>query len=135
MEGSGERAKVIVLVVDDDADVRQLFQLYLKKLGPIDLKVCATSKEAVSLLEGGLQPTIAFVDFYIDDVMTGVDVCKFVRSHAPDCLIFSMCGALAEAHDAFPADLHIEAFFEKPFSFARVINRARSALRRHQGAA
>ena len=52
----------------------------------------------------------------------------------PIALIFSMCGAIAEAYDAFPADLRIEAFFEKPFSFARVINRARSALHRNKEA-
>ena len=51
MEGSGDRAKVAVLVVDDDADVRQLFRLYLAKLGPLELNVCATSSEAVQLLE------------------------------------------------------------------------------------
>jgi len=123
---------VAVLVLDEDGDVRHLFGHYVEHLGTADLTMCATAADALRHLEDGLQPDVAFLDLCVTGAQRGADLCRELRRPSPRCLIYCMCNSVGEARSHVTADLAIEAFIEKPFSFKLALTRARSALVRQR---
>ncbi len=120
-----------VLVVDDDATVREVVVAYLQQAG----------HETVEALDGpsAVDAAHAGVDLVVLDVMLpgfdGLEACRRIRREQPDLPIV-MLSALGEQEDRIVGlDHGADDYLGKPFSPRELVLRVASLLRRSQPAA
>ena len=118
-----------ILVVDDDDVTLSILQLYLAEAGYSDVTVCASSENALSLIESD---SIKYDCFFFDIMMPfihGVDLCKKVRSiNEYDDTPIIMLTALSDNSDIDEAFLvGATDYVTKPFNMADIGARVRIA--------
>jgi CheY-like chemotaxis protein len=69
----------LVLVIDDEPDLRALLEVILQGSG-YDVRLAANGADALSLLEGGLRPSLILVDL----MMPGMDGRQFCAAVEDD---------------------------------------------------
>lgn len=84
-----------VLIVDDDADLRHLVNLYLGRLGGFDVVGEAADGEQAIAQAGALQPDVVLLDIMMPG-MSGRDALPGVVRAAPDAMVL-MLSALGSA--------------------------------------
>lgn len=117
-----------ILVVDDDATVREVVVAYLAQAGH-DISEASSGPEAMSAVS---EPT----DLVVLDVMLpgfdGLEVCRLLRMSRPDLPIV-MLSALGEEEDRIAGlGLGADDYLSKPFSPRELVLRVASLLRRTQ---
>ena len=118
--------KPIILVVEDDAPVRNLMATTLKTH---DYKFLAapTGREAV-MLASSHNPDVMFLDLGLPD-MDGIDVIRQIRSWSNMPII--VISARSEDEDKITAlDAGADDYLTKPFSVEELLARLRVTIRR-----
>ena len=117
-----------LLVVDDDADIRELLEFDLSQSG-YDVDTAKDGSE-------GLQKALNnHYDIILLDVMmpkmNGFDVCKNIRNHKPDVpiLLLTAKGTITDKTDGFNSGA--DDYIVKPFDVQEVLLRVRVLLRRN----
>jgi PAS domain S-box-containing protein len=85
-----------ILLVEDDADVRQTVDRLLKSLG-YEVVTAADGPAAVALIVGGLRPDLLLADVVLPKGMSGKDVAEAVAARVPGCRILFMSGYTEDA--------------------------------------
>ncbi|MEN3975930.1 PAS domain S-box protein [Emcibacter sp. SYSU 3D8] len=85
-----------ILLVEDDADVRQTIDRLLKSLG-YQVTAAADGPAAVELIVGGLRPDLLLADVVLPKGMGGMDVAEAVAARVPTCRILFMSGYTEDA--------------------------------------
>ncbi len=85
-----------ILLVEDDADVRQTVDRLLKSLG-YQVIAAADGPAAVELIVGGLRPDLLLADVVLPKGMSGRDVSQAVAARVPSCRILFMSGYTEDA--------------------------------------
>jgi CheY-like chemotaxis protein len=108
-----------VLVVDDDADNRDLMSEVLEREGYF-AAVAANGAEAIALLEGGLDPDLILTDLVMP-TMSGWDLCETLKRTPAwrSIPIIVLCGMAAEQR----GKLQVEDALEKPIDLPKLIGR------------
>jgi PAS domain S-box-containing protein len=122
--GRGE----VVLVVEDEADVRRMADRMLSRSGYAVIGA-ADGAEAISLCERSEQP----IDLVLTDVimphMLGTEVVEQIRAERPDVGVIYMSGY---SHSVLAPqalfDQPTEAFLEKPFNAEQLLRTVRGVL-------
>ena len=117
----------VILVVDDEADIRELLKYALRQAG-FTVLVSRHGQEALSLI----QSRLGKVDLVLSDVMMpeldGPTLARRLAQDWPGIPILFMTGYPAEmlaSADLLPAGI---PRIEKPFSMASLLRQVRSAL-------
>ena len=118
-----------ILLVDDDADIRDLVELRLARAG----HAITTAGDGVAAVDELLSGTFGLL---ISDIamprMSGLELARWVRAEGPDRhLPILLMTALASAHDreeGFAAGA--DDYMVKPFSLAQLADRVDRLLRR-----
>ena len=120
----------IILLIDDDEQLRMLFQAVLTGAGHQAL-FAKDGRQGLLLLEFQ-EVDLVVVDMLLPD-MAGLDVIKFLRLSRPERKIIAMSGGSAE-HDYLDATKRLGAnhFLEKPFSPQDLLDAVSSQLRGDQ---
>ena len=120
--------KTKILLVDDDANIRQLVNLYLEKEG-FEVDMAADGLEAVKKFKAA-PPNLMLLDLMLPG-MDGMQVCREVRkvSYIPVIM-------LTAKDDTFDKVLGLELgaddYIVKPFEPKELIARVKAVLRRYQ---
>src|SRR3954469_10912013 len=121
------RAKMRVLVIEDDADLREMLQHYITSWGH-EVRLVATGTDG---LGGGrdFQPHLILLDISLPD-LSGFDVCRKVRKDAarrqPIIVILSGHGDETDRVPGFEAGA--DDYLTKPFSARELRLRMRARL-------
>ena len=120
-----------VLIVEDEKNISDLLELYLKKEG-YTVHTAADGGEGLSLFRS-LKPDLVLLDLMMP-VMDGWSVCKAIRAESQTPVI--MLTAKSETDDKV-AGLKIGAddYITKPFDMKEVLARIEAVLRRSEPAA
>ena len=115
-KGRGERDRPLILLADDDLDIRALVRHALEELA-VDFIEAEDGEQAISkiLIE---QPDLVVLDVMMPEV-TGWEVCKWLRTREgyAETLIL-MLTAVGEEVNALTAPLYgADAYLDKPFDF------------------
>jgi CheY-like chemotaxis protein len=110
-----------VMVVDDDADNRDLVLALLEKEGFL-ASSAENGAEAIAQLEKGLDPDLILTDLLMP-VMSGWDLCEALKSKLAwqSIPIIVLCGMSADQR----GELQVDDAFEKPTDNAHLLSRIR----------
>ncbi len=118
-----------VLVVEDEAHIRELIQLHLGLEG-LDIDAIADGQEA--LTRAGSEP----YDLIILDLMLpgvdGIAICRAVRREGPnqDVPILMLTARREESDKVLGLESGADDYLAKPFGIRELVARARALLRR-----
>ena len=126
-EESQDGAERLVLVVEDDADVRSLTVQLLRDLGYRTIEA-ANGAEAVEQLELRHDVALLFTDVILKGGETGVDVAKEVQLRSPDIRVLFTSGYTRDVishHGRLGVGVDL---LEKPFTKTQLGTRVAKAI-------
>ncbi|MCU6795624.1 response regulator transcription factor [Paenibacillus sp. WQ 127069] len=119
----------MIMVVDDDPDIRELIRVYLvgEGLGVIE---AGNGQEALKLIES------TRVDLVVLDVMMplmdGWDLCRELRSHSSDLPLVMVTAKSESAHKLKGFQLGTDDYVVKPFDPVELVMRVKALLKRYK---
>lgn len=120
-----------ILIVDDDARIRNLLKIYLEKAG-FQVNEAENGLEALLSLQNS-QPDLIVLDIMMP-VLDGMETCRQIRKLAIMPILFLT--ARTEVDDKLLGfDCGADDYVEKPFNPQEVVARVRAILRRRPAAA
>ncbi len=115
-----------ILIVDDDENICELLNLYLKKDG-FDTSVAYNGREAVEMAEK-YSPDLILLDIMLPE-LDGWQVCREIRKRSEVPII--MLTAKGETFDKILGlELGADDYVTKPFDTKEVVARIKAVLRR-----
>ena len=125
-------ARGLVLVVDDERDLRTLLEFNLRQAG-YQVAQAATGAEALARARS-LRPAVIILDLNLPDV-SGTDVCRLLKSdEATRQIPILMLTARGSEQDRIVGlELGADDYVSKPFSVREVVLRVDSVARRANG--
>jgi DNA-binding response OmpR family regulator len=119
-----------ILLVEDDADIRQLIRLTLESQG-FEVWAAEDGRKGLELFRG-VKPDLALLDILLPG-MTGLELCKELRRWSDAPVMFLSCKR--EAEDIIAGlDIGADDYMTKPFDPAVLVARVKARLRRANGA-
>ncbi|WP_057915004.1 response regulator transcription factor [Peribacillus muralis] len=117
-----------ILIVDDDAHIRELIQLLLRKEG-FDLYVAPDGLEALSVMEK-VKINLAIIDIMMPN-MDGWQLCKELREFSDiPILMLTAKGETAQKVKGF--ELGADDYLVKPFEPIELVLRTKALLKRYK---
>ena len=115
-----------ILIVDDDENICELLNLYLKKDG-FDTSIAYNGRQAVELAEN-YNPDLILLDIMLPE-LDGWQVCREIRKKSEVPII--MLTAKGETFDKILGlELGADDYVTKPFDTKEVVARIKAVLRR-----
>ena len=116
-----------ILVVDDEAEIAQLLQIYLENDG-YTVQTRGTAQEALAALEG-FAPDLAILDIMLPD-MDGFALCRKIREkHLFPILMLT--ARVADGDKILGLTVGADDYITKPFNPLEVVARVKTQLRRY----
>ncbi len=120
-----------ILVVDDEPNIADLVELYLRREGFRVLK--AGSGADALRAAGDHRPRLVVLDVGLPDV-DGLELCRRLRQHSNVPVIF-LTARDTEVDRVLGLELGADDYVTKPFSPAELVARVKAVLRRADGTA
>jgi two-component system, OmpR family, phosphate regulon response regulator PhoB len=124
-----EKAVTVVLVADDDADIRDLVAFKLEQAG---FEVIAVEDGQTALEQArSRQPTLAVLDVSMPG-LSGIDVCRMLRADAATAgiLIIMLTARVQEQDVEGGFSAGADDYVTKPFSPRELVSRIQALLSR-----
>lgn len=123
-----------ILVVDDDAHIREVVRFALEKAG-YAVSLAANGKQALEKFQQG-QPAVLVLDILMPE-MDGLEVCRTIRGGARrrDTPILFLSSKDDEIDRVVGLELGGDDYLSKPFSPRELTARVKAILRRTQATA
>ena len=104
-----------ILVVDDEADIREFLELTLRRSGH-EVKTATGDLEAYAM---GVEfrPEVLIIDWMLGASVDGIEVAKVLRAALPRLQVILITGNSSEALLGVAAAAEILTVLAKPFSF------------------
>jgi DNA-binding response OmpR family regulator len=119
--------KQYVLVVDDEPNIREVVELYLRREG-FDVEVTGDGSAALALIERRT-PDLIVLDLMLP-VMGGIQLTRTLREAQYDIPIIMLTAKGAEADRITGLELGADDYVTKPFSPKELVARVKAVLRR-----
>jgi PAS domain S-box-containing protein len=129
VEGHGVPAGLRVLLVEDDAEVREVAQHFLTHLG-CSFRICASAEQALALLTPEADVELLISDIALGAGMRGTELARVAQQRLPGLAVLLMSGFSAELLDAdreSPADWEL---LPKPYSRSQLAQAISAVLAR-----
>jgi DNA-binding response OmpR family regulator len=121
-------SSAVVLVVEDDAETRQMLSVILGTEG-FSVLEAATAAEALKLAQSG--PDLVILDWILPDI-SGIEVCRRLRENST-IPILMLTGRSDTADKVLGLNIGADDYMAKPFEPGELIARVRALLRRASG--
>ena len=116
-----------ILVVDDDADIRELLGRYLEGQG-FDVALASGARDCERAVAAG------GIDLVVLDVMmpdgSGLDVCRRLRNDRPSLPVILLTALKEDVDRIIGLELGADDYLGKPFNPRELVARIRAVLRR-----
>lgn len=116
-----------ILIVDDEASIRDLFQSFFNEAG-YDILLAEGGQEALAVLEIN-EIDVIFIDLKLFG-MNGIELCRQIRKTRPVSMIYAITGwsALFEIGECREAGF--DDYFEKPLDMDKLLLLVEQAFER-----
>ncbi len=119
-----------ILIVDDDADLRELLVEQIALHEEFDATSVATAKDAINAVKTG-HVDLMLLDVGLPD-MDGREACKILRKHGFKSPIIMLTGHDSDSDTILGLESGANDYVLKPFRFAVLLARIRAQLRQHE---
>jgi DNA-binding response OmpR family regulator len=121
--------KRIALIVEDDADLRQLTALLLEE-SEFDAVECESAEAALAvMLLRGKDVSMVFADIRLPGVMDGVDLARELKMRWPHLIVILTSGNPGERLEHVPPGVQYMAKPWQPLNVLMAAERARVSVR------
>lgn len=117
--------RVMVLVIDDEDDVREITVAYLEALG-FQVVQAASGQAALDLLQGGAGIDVLMADYAMPG-MSGIELARAVRARCPDLPVVIMTGYVDTT--SFDGRIENATLLKKPYRMSELGAAIDDALR------
>jgi CheY-like chemotaxis protein len=117
-----------ILIVEDEAGLRELFCLTLQQLGYRVFAECSGAKALRSWPSRLDQIDLLLTDLVMPDGISGWKLASALQAEKPDLKAIYMSGHSAEANDLVPGTAKNVRFLAKPFSVQTLAEAVRACL-------
>jgi len=123
------KAKFTILIVDDEQDIREIFEETLKRNGYNKVECVATGEEAIQSLKNKTIDVV-MVDLNLPDI-NGMELISKLRSIGPDTefIIITGYGTLDSAIKAM--QFEVSGYLEKPISTDKLLRSLDEVVEKH----
>jgi DNA-binding response OmpR family regulator len=119
-----------ILIIDDDADLRELLAEQLQLHEEFDAAVAATASEGARAAKES-RPDLILLDVDLPD-MNGREACRLLRNNGVSAPVIMLTAASGEADTILGLDSGASDYVTKPFKFNVLLARIRAQLRSHE---
>ncbi len=120
----------IILIIDDDADLREGLSEQLELEGEFSAIGAGTAGDGVSLAREH-QPDIVLLDIDLPD-MNGREACRRLREGGLACPILMLTAAVSDADAVLGLDAGANDYVTKPFKIEVLLARIRAHMRSYE---
>ncbi len=126
-----KKQRQVIAVVDDEADIRELVELHLKRAG-FATESFENGSDFFHWLSLKNKPALCILDVMLPD-MQGTDICRQIRASDgyADLPVIMLTALGHEADRVTGLELGADDYVTKPFSPRELVARVRAVLRRH----
>lgn len=123
--------KQLIVVVDDEDDIRELVELHLKRAG-FQTVSFENGNAFFQWLSPNKTPALCILDIMLPDIQ-GTDICRRLRAseNFPDLPVIMLTALGHEIDRVTGLELGADDYVTKPFSPRELVARVRAVLRRH----
>jgi DNA-binding response OmpR family regulator len=115
-----------ILIVDDDADIRESIDAVMRSEGALTL-TCADGNKAVHLCREK-KPELVFLDMMLPG-RSGFLVLERIKGHADSPLVIMLTANEGKRHQTYATGLGADAYLQKPVSLELLVETAAKLLR------
>jgi len=119
-----------ILIIDDDADLRELLAEQLQLHEEFDAPAAATAGEGVRTARE-IRPDLILLDIDLPD-MNGREACRLLRNSGVNAPVIMLTAASGESDTILGLDSGASDYVTKPFKFNVLLARIRAQLRSHE---
>ena len=121
-----EKRKRVILIAEDDADIRELLKLYLESEG---YQVCCAENGRIAMeMAASCHPDLAILDVMMPE-LNGLDLTRRLREETMIPIL--ILSARSEDHDKILGlNIGADDYMAKPFNPLEVVARVKALLRR-----
>lgn len=112
-----EHAKKLILVIDDEEDIRTMLEAFFQQLGYRTTSAADLNQTVFCLNRE--KPDIIFLDIVLPGV-NGIEILKMLKKIIPDCIVVMMSGYATESKAKAALDLGAYDYLNKPFEMDHV---------------
>jgi DNA-binding response OmpR family regulator len=127
IQRSSVSSKKRILVVDDEPNIREVVELYLRRDG-FEVEVAADGEAALAAIERSV-PDLIVLDLMMP-VLDGLEVTRALRQGEFDVPIIMLTAKGEETDKIVGLELGADDYVTKPFSPKEVVARVKAVLRR-----
>ncbi len=131
-EDDGVSENAVIVVVEDDPNIADLVDLYLRRDGYRPYQA-STGERALEVI-AERRPTLIILDVGLPGDLDGLDICRAVRAESDVPIIF-LTARDDEIDRVLGLELGADDYVTKPFSPRELVARVKAILRRTEGAA
>lgn len=118
-----------IMVVDDDADIRELIRVYLAREG-LTVMQASNGQEALSMLE--TTPADLVVLDIMMPLMDGWELCRELRAQYADLPLLMVTAKSESVHKVKGFQLGTDDYLVKPFDPVELVMRVKALLKRYR---
>jgi len=122
--------KRMILIVDDDADLRQSLEVQLPMTGEFGILTAETAAKGIEVVKKE-QLDLVVLDVGLPD-MDGREMCKHLRKHGFKKPIVMLTGDSSDADQILGFESGANDYITKPFKLGVLLARIRVHLREHE---
>src|ERR1700744_2018649 len=119
-----------ILIVDDDADLREALAEQLEAGGEFSIVQAGAGQEGVTRAQGN-RPDLVLLDVDLPDI-DGREVCRRMRQAGVGAPIIMLTGQTSDNDTIAGLESGANDYVSKPFKFAVLMARIRAQLRSHE---
>lgn len=128
---SSASSRQLIIVVDDEEDIRELVKLHLERAGFQTLSF-GNGNDLLRWLSANKAPALCILDVMLPDIQ-GTDICRQIRAsdNFADLPVIMLTALGHEIDRVTGLELGADDYVTKPFSPRELVARVRAVLRRH----
>jgi DNA-binding response OmpR family regulator len=130
---NGTMAETSVVVVEDDHNIADLIDMYLRKAG-FRVFLATDGASGLKAIEERA-PRVAILDVGLPGDIDGLDICRKLRANDDDVAIIMLTARDGEVDRVLGLELGADDYVTKPFSPRELVARVKAIIRRADGRA
>ena len=128
MAGASPDGEITIVVIEDDPNIADLLDLYLRRDG-YRVFLCSDGETGLATIRDR-SPRLVILDVGLPGSVDGLEVCRRLRAADSDVAVLMLTARDAEIDRVLGLEMGADDYVTKPFSPREIVARVKAILRR-----